>query len=199
MEFQVRFRFNIIYNTIFTLNVLDCIILNYICHFACDSVHHSDGRDCPSFLQGQGAISPLPPSPRSTAAQLRHNKRPQLQKQATCSEHYYKSTPKLFHSASLEKFPGHSTWLKPSLSLGNFPPFKQRYHESFSGTGFSSAESLLEEPDQMIEDSVEVDKNYQGNSRFLMIIFVFKGLKARFNFKMSLFLNSRMWNGFKFS
>ena len=150
-------------------------------------------------MQGQGAISPLPPSPRSTAAQFRHNKRPQLQKQATCSEHYYKSSPKLFHSASLEKFPGHSTWLKPSLSLGNFPPFKQRYHESFSGTGFSSAESLIEEPEQMIEDSVEVDKNNQGNSRFLLIIFVFKGLKARFNFKMSFFLNSRMWNEIKFN
>ena len=131
---------------------------------------------------------------------MRHNKRPQLQKQATCSEQYYKSTPKLFHSSSLEKFPGHSTRLKPSLSLGNFPPFKQRYHESFSGTGFSSAESLLEEPEQMIEDSVEVDKNYQGNSRFLLIIFVFKGLlKARFNFKMSFFLSSRMRNEIKFN
>ena len=87
--------------------------------------------------------------------------RPQLKKQTTVAGQYYKSTPKLFQSASMEKFPGHTTRLQPSLSLGNFPSFKQRLNESFCGTGFSSVESLLEEPEH-IEESHETYANYQG-------------------------------------
>lgn len=135
------------------------------------SVHQFDGRDGTTFTQGNGATSPVPPSPRLGSARSRQNMRPQLKKQTTVTGQYYKSTPKLFHSASLEKFPGHSSRLQPSLSLGNFPSFKQRRNESFCGTGFSSVESLLEEPENM-EESLEPYTNYQGT--FSVHYFVIK-------------------------
>ena len=137
------------------------MILNYILHSTYRSVHQFDGRDGTGFSQGNGATSPVPPSPRLGSARSRQNMRPQLKKQTTVAGQYYKSTPKLFHSASMEKFPGHTTRLQPSLSLGNFPSFKQRLNESFCGTGFSSVESLLEEPEH-IEESLETFANYQG-------------------------------------
>ena len=138
------------------------MILNYIFHSTSGSSNQFDDHYGTFNLLGHGAASPIPPSPRSVTARIRQNKRPQLQKQATCAEKYYKSTPKLFHSSSLEKFPGHSSCLKPSLSLGNFPPLKQRYHESFSGTCFSSVESLMEEPEPVADDDIERDADYLG-------------------------------------
>ena len=137
------------------------MILNYVLHFLHRSVHQFDGRDGTTFSQGNGATSPIPLSPRLGSVRSRQNKRPLLKKQNTVAGQYYKSTPKLFHSASLEKFPGHTTRLQPSLSLGNFPSFKQRLNESFCGTGFSSVESLLEEPEH-IEESHETYANFQG-------------------------------------
>ena len=135
--------------------------LNYILHSMYCSVHQFDGRDGTAFSQGNVATSPIPPSPRWGSVRNRPSKRPLLKKQTTVAGQCYKSTPKLFHSASLEKFPGHTTRLQPSLSLGNFPSFKQRLNESFCGTGFSSVESLLEEPEHM-EESHETYTNYQG-------------------------------------
>ena len=67
----------------------------------------------------------------------------------TYTDQYNKSTPKLLHSASLEQFPGPTSRLKPSYSLGNMASYKQRFHESFTAPGFSSVESLLEEPEIM--------------------------------------------------
>ena len=135
--------------------------LNYILHSTYRSVHQFDGRDGTTFSQVNGATSPVPPSPRLGSARSRQNMRPQLKKQTTVAGQYYKSTPKLFQSASMEKFLGHTTRLQPSLSLGNFPSFKQRLNESYCGTGFSSVESLLEEPEHM-EESHETYTNYQG-------------------------------------
>ena len=100
-------------------------------------------------VQGQtnGPLSPYPTSPRlnQSSVTIRPNKRNFLKKQASYAEQCYKSTPpKLVHSASLEKFPGNRSWIKPSLSLGNIPSYKQRLHGSIA---FSSSESLIEEPE----------------------------------------------------
>jgi hypothetical protein len=109
----------------------------------------------PVDRQDNGDISPLPPSPRLNSGILsnRQNKRPLLKKQITCAEQYYKSTPKLCHSASLEKFLSPASRLKSSYSLGNIPSYKQRYNDSFTTPGLSSVESIPELMEHETENS----------------------------------------------
>ena len=96
-------------------------------------------------------ISSLSQSPRfnQSSSRNRETQRHLLKKHARSLEQTHNSNPKLRHSASLEKFPGNRSWLKPSLSLGNIQMYKSLRQGSFSGTMFSSTESLTEEPEPM--------------------------------------------------
>ena len=136
----------------------------------------------PFDRQDNGDISPIPLSPRLNSGIIRNsqNKRPLLKKQITSAEQYYKSTPKLCHSASLDKFTGPASRLKPSYSLGNIPSYKQRYNDSYTTPGFSSVESLLEEP-ELIEDETENSTVDYGNhfSKLLSEIIHYNNILSR--------------------
>ena len=100
-------------------------------------------------------------------ANVRHrsNKHTLLKKQTSCVEQHPKPTKTLRHSASLERFPGHLSWLKPSLSLGNIPSQRQRLHGGIGGAAFNSSESLLEEPELMDPNSeFSTATNYFGRT-----------------------------------
>ena len=97
-------------------------------------------------------------------AEKRSIKRNQLKKQTSCIEQHPKQASTLRHSASLERFPEHFSWLKPSFSMGNIPTQKQRFHGGMgAGVAFSSAESLLEEPEPVEQNSDFCSlKNHSG-------------------------------------
>ena len=97
----------------------------------------------------QDNVSPLSQSPRfnQSSSLNKQTQRLLLKKHARSLEQTNTSNPKLRHSASLEKFPGNRSWLKPSLSLGNIQMYKSLRQGSLSGTVFSSTESLTEEPE----------------------------------------------------
>ena len=99
----------------------------------------------------QDNVSPLSQSPRfnQSSSLNRQTQRHLLKKHARSLEQTHTSNPKLRQSASLEKFPGNRSWLKPSLSLGNIQMYKSLRQGSLSGTVFSSTESLVEEPEPM--------------------------------------------------
>ena len=110
-------------------------------------------------------ISPLSPSPRfnQSSSLNRQTQHHLLKKHARSLEQTHTSNPKLRQSASLEKFPGNRSWLKPSLSLGNIQMYKSLRQGSLSGTVFSSTESLVEEPEPM---EPNYDALNQGKNQF---------------------------------
>ena len=89
-----------------------------------------------------------------------------LKKHARSLDQSHTSNLKLRQSASLEKFPGNRSWLKPSLSLGNIQMYKSLRQGSLSGTVFSSTESLVEEPEPM---EPNYDAFNQGKNQFRFI------------------------------
>ena len=113
-------------------------------------------------------ISPLSQSPRfnQSSSLNRQTQRHLLKKHARSLEQTHTSSPKLRQSASLEKFPGNRSWLKPSLSLGNIQMHKPLRQGSLSGMVFSSTESLIEEPEPM---EPNCDAFNQGKNQFRFI------------------------------
>ena len=110
-------------------------------------------------------ISPLSQSPRfnQSSSLNMQTQRHLLKKHARSLDQSHTSNLKLRQSASLEKFPGNRSWLKPSLSLGNIQMYKSLRQGSLSGTVFSSTESLVEEPEPM---EPNYDALNQGNNQF---------------------------------
>ena len=113
-------------------------------------------------------ISSLSQSPRfnQSSSRNRETQRHLLKKHARSLEQTHNSNPKLRHSASLEKFPGNRSWLKPSLSLGNIQMHKPSRQGSLGGMVFSSTESLIEEPEPM---EPNCDAFNQGKNQFRFI------------------------------
>ena len=110
-------------------------------------------------------ISPQSQSPRfnQSSSLNRQTQHHLLKKHARSLEQTQTSSPNLLQSASLEKFPGNRSWLKPSLSLGNIQMYKSLRQGSLSGTVFSSTESLVEEPEPM---EPNYDALNQGKNQF---------------------------------